>query len=240
MTGWSVAIGGACARGPSRKHTALLTWTFTPPQKTRSLPCLSQELKKQELRASGGMAISANQMLSALAEKEREKQKKKALKREQKVRDAPHILLTSAVSLASRYGYTAKASRFARVPATLADTLPPPLPPAGAQALACEGQARLGEHDRGREGPRREGVPEEGADRTLRRFAPIRASFLPRTSLTIGSARSLSPGLGRGKAHGEGAQGHGGRQINCCVLIPKAPVGPEGRRRTVHSFGTLL
>ena len=68
-----------------------------PPPKTRSLPCLSQELKKQELRASGGMAISANQMLSALAEKEREKQKKKALKREQKVRDAPHILLTSAV-----------------------------------------------------------------------------------------------------------------------------------------------
>merc|ERR1712010_334259 len=42
------------------------------------------ELKKQELRASGGMAISANQMLSALAEKEREKQK--ALKREQKER----------------------------------------------------------------------------------------------------------------------------------------------------------
>ena len=92
-----MAIGGACARGPLREHTALLTWTFTPPKKTRSLPCLSQELKKQELRASGGMAISANQMLSALAEKEREKQKKKALKREQKVRDAPHILLTSAV-----------------------------------------------------------------------------------------------------------------------------------------------
>merc|ERR1712216_131629 len=39
------------------------------------------ELKKQELRASGGMAISANQMLSALAEKEREKQKKKERKR---------------------------------------------------------------------------------------------------------------------------------------------------------------
>merc|ERR1712072_1111731 len=31
------------------------------------------ELKKQELRASGGMAISANQMLSALAEKERKR-----------------------------------------------------------------------------------------------------------------------------------------------------------------------
>merc|ERR1712216_600118 len=46
----------------------------------------TEEGKEQELRASGGMAISANQMLSALAEKEREKQKKKALKREQKER----------------------------------------------------------------------------------------------------------------------------------------------------------
>merc|ERR1711886_2210 len=42
------------------------------------------ELKKQELRASGGMAISANSKLAKLAEMEREKQKKKALKREQK------------------------------------------------------------------------------------------------------------------------------------------------------------
>merc|ERR1712078_60878 len=39
------------------------------------------ELKKQELRASGGMAISANSKLAKLAEMEREKQKKKALKR---------------------------------------------------------------------------------------------------------------------------------------------------------------
>merc|ERR1711937_731763 len=44
------------------------------------------ELKKQELRASGGMAISANSKLAKLAEMEREKQKKKALKREQKER----------------------------------------------------------------------------------------------------------------------------------------------------------
>merc|ERR1712078_283258 len=43
------------------------------------------ELKKQELRASGGMAISANSKLAKLAEMEREKQKK-ALKREQKER----------------------------------------------------------------------------------------------------------------------------------------------------------
>merc|ERR1712078_405794 len=39
------------------------------------------ELKKQELRASGGMAISANSKLAKLAEMEREKQKKKARKR---------------------------------------------------------------------------------------------------------------------------------------------------------------
>merc|ERR1711937_342696 len=39
------------------------------------------ELKKQELRASGGMAISANSKLAKLAEMVREKQKKKALKR---------------------------------------------------------------------------------------------------------------------------------------------------------------